>query len=173
MTDTQITSGGPAIPVEKIVSCDQVSIVGDGTSENPLRATGAGGSESAPIVIPPFLAFAQDVSKVEVSGSSLHFTAATSITFGPQMVQGQQISEINVDIFGDGAADLVYSAGIRLASGAFEELSGGVISDAPAAWTTYTLAAFTPRTLAAGEMFFFGYQALAAGIFLGPTFITP
>ena len=30
-----------------------------------------------------------------------------------------------------------------------------------------------PRTLAAGEMFFFGYQALAAAIFLGPTFITP
>ena len=41
MSDASITRGGVKNPVLAIVSADQSSIVGDGTTEHPLRAPGA------------------------------------------------------------------------------------------------------------------------------------
>jgi hypothetical protein len=40
MADTMTVSGGVRTNVQTLVSADQITITGDGTTENPLRATG-------------------------------------------------------------------------------------------------------------------------------------
>lgn len=49
MTETLVRSGGPNTPDVYMVTCDQVTILGNGTRENPLRAGpgGAGGTLTA------------------------------------------------------------------------------------------------------------------------------
>jgi hypothetical protein len=42
MTETLQTSHGPFVPTTTLVQCDQVSILGDGSRENPLRAVPGG-----------------------------------------------------------------------------------------------------------------------------------
>lgn len=40
MTDVKHTAGGPSVPVTTLVQCDQVTILGDGSHEHPLRVAG-------------------------------------------------------------------------------------------------------------------------------------
>lgn len=45
MTDTRLTAGGVKNAVGDRVACDQVTILGDGTTESPLRSGSSGDSE--------------------------------------------------------------------------------------------------------------------------------
>ena len=174
MTDTQITSGGPAIPVEKIVSCDQVSIIGDGTSENPLRATGATGTSGAPISIPPHLAMLVNAANFTISAAFIASTAAGALVYSPELTEGQLISALSIRLLGDGAVDLTYTASIIDEDGNNFDLSTGSINNVSgAAWATYALTAFTPYQLAAGEMLVIAFTVSATGLKFGPVILTP
>lgn len=53
MTEVRQTAGGPAVLSTTLVQCDQIAIVGDGSHERPLRATGSGsrtGGSGSPVI---------------------------------------------------------------------------------------------------------------------------
>lgn len=99
------------------------------------------------------------------------FIAAGTIMFAPNYDAGDIIYGFQMQLYGDGAVDAsitpLFYAGMNTAPGASlaTPLS---ITNVPAAWTTYTVAGFSPTTLTAGGILVVQVNANAANLYMGP-----
>jgi len=126
VTDTRRIAGGPPIPSLAMVSADQVTILGNGTSENPLRAgrpldasvfTAAfrGGSLSPRPGDPVFVAFASEVGVITTVQPG---TATSDFGFS-------QIAGIVVGVNDDGTVQVKSSGLVELTAEQWDAVTGG------------------------------------------------
>lgn len=134
MADTKLVAGGVPNHSTALVSADQVTILGNGTAEDPLRASDAPPESGSTYVAAfrggtPFPGMPVRVSPVSVAGGVTTVQQATAdVSSIGQFTTGQQVSTVDgvvKSVNEDGTVVVQESGILTLTAGEWDVITGG------------------------------------------------